>query len=307
MSDLCLLHPAALSSSGIPPSVWNITARAEGTGGRETFRMGRMNPPRSPRRPAARNTSPSAASSRGRTRPSTTSTSRSNRSYTTAKNVTDSKKTRELHSVKDSTNAAGLREHLDDFMSQKRDIVISTPSGTRRISSGRTLAIVLSAALALILVAPTFFNYLEQQRSLHQAQEELEAVQAHNVELDKQLKLWNNEDYVKAQARGRLGYVVPGEVLYVITGDEEGSAADRLEARTAELQKIRRQSIPWYMTMWDAVNVAGNLNEEGKVDNPESVPMIDVEGTKNAPTPTPTPSPTPTASTDSTDTDKGAQ
>ena len=196
-------------------------------------------------------------------------------------------------------------------MSQKRDIVISTPSGTRRLSSGRTLAIVLSAALALILVAPTFFNYLEQQRSLHQAQEELEAVQAHNAELDKQLKLWNNEDYVKAQARGRLGYVVPGETLYVITGDEEGSAADRLEARTAELQKIRRQSIPWYMTMWDAVNVTGNINEDGEVDNPEFVPMIDVEGKKNAPTPTPTPSPTPsltpTASTSPTDADKGAQ
>ena len=121
-------------------------------------------------------------------------------------------------------------------MSQKRDIVLSTPSGTRRISSGRTLAIVFSAALALILVAPTFFNYLEQQRSLHQAQEELKAVQAHNIELEKQLKLWNNEDYIKAQARGRLGYVVPGETLYVITGDETGDAADRLQARTAEPQ-----------------------------------------------------------------------
>lgn len=200
-------------------------------------------------------------------------------------------------------------------MSQKRDIVISTPSGTRRVSSGRTLAIVIAAALALILVAPTFFNYLEQQRTLRQAQAELEAVQAHNVELEKQLALWNNEDYVKAQARGRLGYVVPGEVLYVITGDEEGDAADRLRARTAELQKIRRAATPWYMTMWDAVNVAGNLDEDGNVDNPEAVPMIDVGGKKKAPTPTPSPtltpsstlSPTSTSSASPTASGKGAQ
>lgn len=254
-----------------------------------------MNSRRSPRRSAARNTSPAAAPSRGRTRPNATSTSRTNRGHKSTKSVTGTKKNRELHSVKEPTNSGGLREHLDDFMSQKRDIVISTPSGTRRISSGRTLAIVFSAALALILVAPTFFSYLEQQRTLHQAQEELEAVQAHNIELDKQLKLWNNEDYVKAQARGRLGYVVPGETLYVITGDEEGSAADRLEARTAEMQKIRRESIPWYLTMWDAVNVAGNLDEDGTVDNPEAVPMVEVGGKKDAPTasPSPTLSPTP--------------
>lgn len=165
-------------------------------------------------------------------------------------------------------------------MSQKRDIVLSTPSGTRRISSGRTLAIVFSAAVALILVAPTFFHYLEQQRTLHQAQQELETVQAHNVELEEQLRLWNSEDYVKAQARGRLGYVVPGETLYVITGDEQGSAADRLQARTAELQKIRRAATPWYMTMWDSVNVAGNIDEDGNVDNPEAAPMVDM-GSKN--------------------------
>lgn len=221
------------------------------------------------------------------------------------KTATNTKKNRELHSVKDSPNTESLREHIDDFMSQKRDIVISTPSGTRRISSGRTLAIVLSAALALILVAPTFFSYLEQQRSLRQAQEELELVQAHNIELDKQLKLWDNEDYVKAQARGRLGYVVPGETLYVITGDEKGNAADRLQARTAKLQKIRREATPWYMTMWDAVNVAGKIDKDGNVDNPEAVPMVEVNGKKKTSTPTSTPSPSQKASTSPTGADKG--
>ncbi|MBR5950782.1 MAG: septum formation initiator family protein [Actinomycetaceae bacterium] len=177
-------------------------------------------------------------------------------------------------------------------MSQKRDIVISTPSGTRRISSGRTLAIIASCALVLILVAPTFFSYLEQQRALRQAQDELHAVQTHNAELKEELELWNNEDYVKAQARGRLGYVVPGETLYVITGDEEGSAADRLQARTAELQKARREATPWYMTMWDSLNVTGNLDEDGNVDNPDNVPMFEQPGvgtSKSPQTGTPVP------------------
>ena len=127
----------------------------------------------------------------------------------------------------------------------------------------------------------------------------------HNIELDKQLKLWNNEDYVKAQARGRLGYVVPGETHYVITGDEKGSAADRLHARTAELQKIRREATPWYISMWDAANIAGNLDENGNVDNPNAVPMIDVGNTKNTPTATPEPSPSSTPSSSPTDADKG--
>ena len=170
-------------------------------------------------------------------------------------------------------DGATVRAQLDDLASHRRDIVLEGIEGTRRVSA-RALVILLSAAAAIVLLMPTMSRYMDQQRSLRSAQAELERVLDHNAELERQLDLWNDEDYVKAQARHRLGYVMPGETLYVITDSEEGSAAERLEARTRQLQRQRRANTPWYVTMWDSVQAAGRVAEDGTVDNPDAAPML---------------------------------
>ncbi len=169
-----------------------------------------------------------------------------------------------------------MRAQLGDFASVKRSIVYEGMSGSKHVSA-RTLAILASAAIALVLLVPALNRYLDQQRALRSAQAELEQVLDHNVELQEQLTLWTDDEYVKAQARDRLGYVVPGETLYVITDSREGSAAERLEARTSELLRQRRAITPWYMTMWESLEVAGRVDEDGKIDNPDAVPIV--EGT----------------------------
>lgn len=239
------------------------------------------------------NRRPPSRSSRGSTapkRPSAQGRQRTRRSSAQTSAARTPSTTTRLGRI----DGATVRARFDDIASHRRDIVLEGIDDTRKVSA-RALVILLSLAAALVLLMPTMSRYMDQQRSLRSAQAELERVLDHNAELERQLDLWNNDDYVKAQARNRLGYVMPGETLYVITDSEEGSAAERLEARTRELQRQRRAITPWYVTMWESVQAAGRVTEDGSVDNPDAAPMLNDE-TPAAPSATQTPSAEPSAS-----------
>ena len=140
------------------------------------------------------------------------------------------------------------------------------------------LTVVLFALVALIVVLPTFARYLDKQQELRDAKARLSSVQEHNAELERELKLWNDDNYVKTQARQRLGYVMPGQTLYVVTDPSKGTASERLQKKVESVNKKRRAATPWYTTMWDSVKVAG---QSGKADNVDDVPVVGGRGGAN--------------------------
>lgn len=152
----------------------------------------------------------------------------------------------------------------------RRSIVIPGSKGTYQISL-RMLTIALFALLAFIVVMPTFTRYLDKQQELREAKARLSSVQEHTAELERELKLWKDDEYVKTQARQRLGYVMPGQTLYIVTDPSKGTAKERLEKKVESVNKKRRAATPWYTTMWDSVKVAG---QSGKVDNVDDVPIV---------------------------------
>ena len=132
-----------------------------------------------------------------------------------------------------------------------------------------------SVFVALIVVLPTFARYLDKQQELRDAKARLSSVQEHNAELERELKLWKDDNYVKTQARKRLGYVMPGQTLYVVTDPSKGTATERLQKKVESVNRKRRAATPWYTTMWDSVKIAG---QSGKADNVDDVPVVGGKG-----------------------------
>jgi hypothetical protein len=69
--------------------------------------------------------------------------------------------------------------------------------------------------------------------------------------LETELRLWDDPEYVRAQARERLGYVMPGEVGYIVADDSE-----------AHVPEIGPDGLPvevgaaWHTRLWNSIQAA---------------------------------------------------
>lgn len=167
----------------------------------------------------------------------------------------------------------------------RRAVAVVGKNGERAISL-RVIAVFLFAILAVIIIAPTAARYTSQQEQLRQVRAEYSEMQERSAQLEAELALWQNDDFVREQARSRLGYVVPGETLYVTRNQEEGSAQQQLAERVEQSNRTRRANTPWYMTMWDSIRISG-YSSDGTLDNPNDTPVFRPGSQTPAPAETP--------------------
>jgi cell division protein FtsB len=107
--------------------------------------------------------------------------------------------------------------------------------------------LVVSAALPLR-------EYLSQRGQIASARERNAQQQARVDALEKQLRQWQDPAYVKAQARERLHFVLPGEYSYVVL---RPSTAPVPTGRAAlpGVQAVGPEA-PWYSQVWGSVRAA---------------------------------------------------
>ncbi|WP_366180461.1 septum formation initiator family protein [Actinomyces timonensis] len=135
----------------------------------------------------------------------------------------------------------------------------------------RLLALTAVIILALVVVLPTLNHYLAQRARYDAVAHQIDAARATATALEQEAAQWQDEAYVRSQARERLSYVMPGERSYVVVGADEARAD--ADARAAAKEETRA---PWYDALTESAAVAG--------------------GASPAPTPTVTPSASPSAS-----------
>ena len=108
-------------------------------------------------------------------------------------------------------------------------------------------ALVVSAALPLR-------EFLTQRSQISSARERNAQQQARVDALEKQLKQWQDPAYVKAQARERLHFVLPGEYSYVVLGPSSAPVASG-RAALPGVQAVGPEA-PWYSQVWGSVRAA---------------------------------------------------
>src|SRR5699024_569405 len=125
---------------------------------------------------------------------------------------------------------------------------------------------------AFAIVAPTARHAIQQQEELRRTEESLALAQEAELQLQDEIALWEDEDYIRAQARDRLGYTMPGQTPFhvvdpeVVTG---GRSED--EAADAEREDALAASRPWYMNLAESVAEAGAIPgvEEDEIPEPD--------------------------------------
>ncbi|WP_344773862.1 septum formation initiator family protein [Gryllotalpicola kribbensis] len=100
--------------------------------------------------------------------------------------------------------------------------------------------------LGVLVLAPTVRMYTAQQQQISKLQQQNADQRAEVSKLDAQIKNWDDPDYIKAQARDRLLYVMPGETSYLIIDDLPAAPAKTPKKVST---KVQQQDGDWSATL----------------------------------------------------------
>ncbi|SPT75871.1 Septum formation initiator [Arcanobacterium haemolyticum] len=153
---------------------------------------------------------------------------------------------------------------------REHHLVIERQDKTHRISL-RLATVVLFALVGVLIVANPLTQYLAQQEDIRKAKSELSLMKERVESLTEEKELWEDPTYVQAKARERLGFVMPGQTLYSTKDPKQGDANDQLTARAEEVNRLRRQQTPFFVTGWDSIVIAGQVGER---ENPQNTPLL---------------------------------
>lgn len=107
--------------------------------------------------------------------------------------------------------------------------------------SVKALFIVLMSALLIALIMPSLYQWWRQEQEYQHVLSQVEHARQQQSNVEKQIQLWNNEDFIAAQARERLGYVRPGETQYSVVDP----GPEYLESARLGTEAQRGPQRPW--------------------------------------------------------------
>ncbi|MDY5584965.1 MAG: septum formation initiator family protein [Arcanobacterium sp.] len=137
--------------------------------------------------------------------------------------------------------------------------------------SKRFMAVLATVLISIAVVAPTLNSYIKQQEDKRQINAAIAEQQELKEALELEKQLWGDSQYVQSQARQRLGFVMPGQVLYkVLESELEGkqTSAQRIE----EVISQRLAATPFFVSLWHSVELAGT---QGDISNPGQTPLVE--------------------------------
>jgi Tfp pilus assembly major pilin PilA len=113
------------------------------------------------------------------------------------------------------------------------------------------------AVLLAALILPYFQKWLVQRSQIEAARASVSQSQHEVQALNEQLAQWQDDQYVKAQARERLHYVMPGEIGYVVVPPARDQQSGTSDTPGEDAAKVAAGDRPWYSNLWISTQVAG--------------------------------------------------
>lgn len=107
----------------------------------------------------------------------------------------------------------------------------------------------------MAVALPSLRAYARQTDRLNDLHAKAEAERAEVAALEAELARWDDPAYVRAQARERLSFVMPGEMPYRVIDPETVTGVDGPDASPAEAPIYDRT--PWFSTLWDSLENPG--------------------------------------------------
>ena len=117
-------------------------------------------------------------------------------------------------------------------------------SGRRPTLTGRAAILVLVLAALVVTLAIPLRAWMSQQAEIAALEADVAQSRERVESLRAELQDWEDPAFVIAQARSRLHFVFPGEVGYVVLGEDDRPIVPD-EERAAD-------QAPWYSRLWDS-------------------------------------------------------
>ena len=154
-------------------------------------------------------------------------------------------------------------------MRTPRKVAPSQSKAALRVSRLNLSSLTLLAMIVLgvITLAPRVQTWFMQRQAIFQAQQSLEEAKKEVAQMQVERKRWEDPAYIRAQARDRLYYVMPGEVSYLVmdadgvnTSDTSGTVGAKMAADKNNAQissSIYQTKNNWVDTVLESVIRAG--------------------------------------------------
>ncbi len=160
---------------------------------------------------------------------------------------------------------------------ERRPVDVRGWLGGIRLSGFMVIMLGLVVLAAFVLV-PTIGTYVDQRQQIAALEAAVERSREEVADLQAQRERWNDPAYITTQARERLYYVRPGEVVYLVDDDLPPELAPQEQALVSE--DVEQTRTDWMSQLVRSVTAAG-LAQTVK---PPALGVPD-------PQPTPTPAP----------------
>lgn len=119
---------------------------------------------------------------------------------------------------------------------------------SRPALTGRAAILILVLAALVVTLAIPLRAWLAQRSEIAALEADVAASRERVASLQQELQDWEDPAFVIAQARSRLHFVFPGEVGYVVLGEDDRPIVPSDEADVDES--------PWYSRLWDSARQA---------------------------------------------------
>lgn len=126
----------------------------------------------------------------------------------------------------------------------------------RRALTGRALVLGTLVVLLVVVLGSPVNRYFGTRNDVGRTAEQLRTDQQELAELRKQVERWSDPGYIQQQARTRLQYAMPGDVVYVVVRPGQES---KIETTSGTDGGSGGPGGPtWNQRLWHSVQVAGD-------------------------------------------------
>ncbi len=109
--------------------------------------------------------------------------------------------------------------------------------------------------LGVFVLVPTIGTYAQQQQELASLRSSVAVTKEQVAELERERERWKDPAYITTEARARLYYVKPGEIVYLVDNDLPASAQPRDQEKVSA--KVQQTHTDWMSQLVRSVASAG--------------------------------------------------
>lgn len=114
----------------------------------------------------------------------------------------------------------------------------------------RAVGLVLIALILVLFLAQPTQRYFAQRAQINALRQQVNASEERVIKAKAELERWNDPAYVKAQARARLHFVMPGETQYIVI---DPSSKTQNEIKVSSDVPL---DVAWYQRVISSIQLA---------------------------------------------------